>query len=73
MALLIAVVDDDMSSPQSLDRLIRSASLDARVFASAEEFLDSARLRKPDCLILDVQSAGDEWRPNYTATCWLSS
>ena len=58
MALLIAVVDDDPSVRQSLDRLIRSASLDARVFASAEEFLDSAQLRKPDCLILDVQLPG---------------
>jgi FixJ family two-component response regulator len=58
MALLIAVVDDDPSVRQSLNRLIRSASLEARVFASAEEFLDSAESRKPDCLILDVQLPG---------------
>jgi len=58
MALLIAVVDDDPSVRQSLDRLIRSANFEARVFSSAEEFLDSAESRKPDCLILDVQLPG---------------
>ena len=58
MALLISVVDDDRSVRQSLDRLMRSARLDVRVFASAEEFLESAEPRRPDCLILDVQLPG---------------
>jgi FixJ family two-component response regulator len=58
MALLISVVDDDLSVRQSLNRLMRSARLDVRVFASAEEFLESAEPRKPDCLILDVQLPG---------------
>jgi len=55
---LISIVDDDISVRKSLDRLIRSAGMKARVFASAEEFLDSAHLRKADCLILDVQLPG---------------
>ena len=69
MALLISVVDDDQSVRQSLNRLMRSAHLDVRVFASAEEFLESAELRKPDCLILDVQLPGMSG-PNSTVIFW---
>jgi FixJ family two-component response regulator len=58
MAPLVAVVDDDVSVRRSLDRLIRSVSLEVRVFASAEEFLDSDHPRKADCLILDVRLPG---------------
>jgi len=55
MASVVAVVDDDISVRESLESLIRSAGLGVRVFASAEEFLDSANPRKPDCLVLDVR------------------
>jgi FixJ family two-component response regulator len=58
MAPLVAVVDDDVSVRESLDRLIRSVRLNVRVFASAEEFLESAPHLKPDCLILDVGLPG---------------
>ena len=58
MALLVAVVDDDLSVRKALDRLIRSARMDVNVFASAEEFLNAAHPRKPDCLILDVRLPG---------------
>jgi FixJ family two-component response regulator len=58
MAALISVVDDDISVRKSLDRLIRSAGLEARLFASAEEFLDSDHSRNADCLILDVRLPG---------------
>lgn len=58
MALLVAVVDDDISVRKALDRLIRSARMDVNVFASAEEFLNAAHPRKPDCLILDVRLPG---------------
>ena len=58
MAPLISIVDDDISVRKSLDRLIRSAGMKVRVFASAEEFLDSAHPRKADCLILDIQLPG---------------
>jgi FixJ family two-component response regulator len=58
MAPLVSVVDDDMSVRKSLDRLIRSARLEVRVFASAEEFLASDHPRKVDCLILDVGLPG---------------
>lgn len=58
MAHLVAVIDDDLSVRQSLDRLIRSARLEAIVFASAEEYLGAAHVRKPNCLILDVRLPG---------------
>ena len=58
MAHLAAVVDDDISVRESLEGLLRSAGLDVRVFASAEEFLNSANSRTADCLILDVRLPG---------------
>ena len=58
MERLVAVVDDDISVRESLDSLIRSVGMDVRVFASAEEFLNSANPRKADCLVLDVRLPG---------------
>jgi FixJ family two-component response regulator len=58
MAPIITIVDDDISVRKSLDRLIRSAGLEVRAFATAEEFLNSPQARKADCLILDVQLPG---------------
>jgi len=55
---LISVVDDDVWVRESLDSLIRSVVQEVRVFASAEEFLNSAHPRKADCLILDVRLPG---------------
>jgi len=58
MAPLISVVDDDISVRRSLDRLIRSVRMEVKVFASAEEFLNSEQPCKADCLILDVRLPG---------------
>ena len=58
MVPLAAVVDDDISVRESLEGLIRSAGLDVRVFASAEEFLNTVHPRRADCLILDVRLPG---------------
>src|ERR1700753_230513 len=58
MTPFAAVVDDDISVRESLESLIRSAGLEVRVFASAEEFLSSVQIRKADCLILDVRVSG---------------
>lgn len=55
---LISVVDDDVWVRDSLDSLIRSVGMEVRVFASAEEFLNSAHPCKSDCLILDVRLPG---------------
>ena len=56
MERLIAVVDDDFSVRESLESLIRSAGMEVKVFASAEEFLSSAH--KAACLVLDVRLPG---------------
>ena len=58
MIPLVAVVDDDVAVRESLESLIRSAGMAVTVFASAEEFLNSARPNKLDCLILDVRMPG---------------
>jgi FixJ family two-component response regulator len=55
---MISIVDDDDSVRESLRRLMRSVGFAVNVFASAEEFLDSDRLRYTDCLILDVRLPG---------------
>ena len=55
---LISVVDDDESVRESLDGLIRSVGLAVKVFASAEEFLNSDHLCDTDCLLLDVRMPG---------------
>jgi FixJ family two-component response regulator len=58
MTPLIAVVDDDISVRESLESLIRSVGMGVKVFASAEEFLNSDDQNKPDCIILDVRMPG---------------
>jgi len=58
MESFIAVVDDDISVREALEGLIRSAGMAVKGFASAEEFLNAANGRKPDCLILDVRLPG---------------
>ena len=55
---MISIIDDNDSCRESLQRLMRSVGFAVNVFASAEEFLDSDRLRYTDCLILDVRLPG---------------
>jgi FixJ family two-component response regulator len=55
---LISVVDDDMSSRESLPALLETFGFAAMPFASAEDFLASAVLADTWCLILDVSMPG---------------
>src|SRR5262245_13881579 len=58
----IAVVDDERAVLESLVDLLESAGYVARVFSSAQEFLDSEALRSIACLISDVRMPGmDGW------------
>jgi FixJ family two-component response regulator len=50
----VAVVDDHESLRASIVRLLRSLDVDARGFASAEEFLDRAGGPAPTCAVVDV-------------------
>ena len=52
---LIAIVDDDASICRALNRLVRSARMDAETFTSAGDFLDTGESHQPDCLVLDLQ------------------
>ena len=55
---LVYVVDDDPSAREGVARLIRSAGLRTKTFASGEEFLAAARPTTPSCLVLDVNLPG---------------
>jgi FixJ family two-component response regulator len=55
---LIAVIDDDESMQDSLCDLIESASLVARCFGSAEEFLEYDLHCEVGCLIAEIQMPG---------------
>jgi FixJ family two-component response regulator len=57
-ACLISVVDDDVSSRESLPDLLRAFGFAALAFASAGEFLASDVLFETQCLILDVSMPG---------------
>ncbi len=54
----ISIVDDDASIREALKSLMRSVRFDVEAFASAEEFLASARVDDTSCLILDVYLPG---------------
>jgi FixJ family two-component response regulator len=51
---LIAVVDDEEAVRRALERLIRSARLDAETFPTGDEFLETLPEHRPDCVVLDL-------------------
>lgn len=55
---VVFVIDDDASVREALKNILRSVSLKAEVFSSAEEFLASEPTSAPSCLILDVRLPG---------------
>ena len=55
---VVYVVDDEPAVSISLKRLLRSVGLEARTYASAQEFLRSERPDAPGCLVLDVRLPG---------------
>ena len=52
---VIYVVEDDSSFRKSMERLIRASGFEAVSFESANSFLAQPRIRRPACLLLDVQ------------------
>jgi FixJ family two-component response regulator len=54
----VLVIDDDPNLRASVARLLRSADMDARLFASISEFLQSGPPDGPTCLVLDVRLPG---------------
>lgn len=56
--LRVAVVDDDESVRRALKRLLHASNLEAEIFASGQEFLNSLTTQHPDCLVLDLHMPG---------------
>lgn len=50
----IAIVDDDESVRRALGRFLAANSFTIDTFGTAQEFLSSLDIRKPECLILDL-------------------
>jgi FixJ family two-component response regulator len=55
---VIAIVDDDESFREALERFLRTFAFSVRSFASGEEFLQSTELRFVSCLLLDLAMPG---------------
>jgi FixJ family two-component response regulator len=55
---MVAVVEDDESYRAAVQRLLKSAGLPVRSFASAEDFLKSGQQEETGCLIADIQMPG---------------
>jgi FixJ family two-component response regulator len=58
MTGVVFVVDDDVSVRESLELLLKHAGWQARIFDSAQRFLDHPRPTGPCCLVLDVTLPG---------------
>ncbi len=54
----VSIVDDDEAVREAVDGLLRSAGLETRAFASAEDFLRSPHRLTTRCLILDLWMPG---------------
>ena len=55
---LVAVVDDEDAIRKALERLLRSAGIAVKCYASGREFLQSLSARRPDCVVLDIRMQG---------------
>jgi FixJ family two-component response regulator len=55
---VVFIVDDDVSLGEALAGLFRSVGLQAQVFGSAPDFLQSKLPDGPSCLVLDVRLPG---------------
>jgi FixJ family two-component response regulator len=54
----VIVIDDDPAIRESIGGLLRSVGLQAKLFASVDEFLKAGRPDAPTCLVLDVRLPG---------------
>ena len=55
---IVAVVDDDPSMLRAIENLLDARGFAAKLFASAEEFLDRGAAMQIDCLLLDIHLDG---------------
>jgi FixJ family two-component response regulator len=55
---MVAVIEDDESYREAVQRLLKSAGLPVQSFGSAEAFLESGRQYETGCLISDIRMPG---------------
>jgi FixJ family two-component response regulator len=55
---LISIVDDDESVREATRGLMNSLGLAAEAFPSGGDFLESGRVQRTSCLIVDMQMPG---------------
>jgi FixJ family two-component response regulator len=55
---MVYLIEDDESVRKALQRLFRSASIEVRAFASAEEFLQLDEISQGACIVVDIQMPG---------------
>jgi two-component system response regulator FixJ len=58
MGGIVYIVDDDAACRDSLAALLSTLGLQTQTFASAEQFLSTADIHAPGCVILDLQLGG---------------
>jgi len=51
----VVILDDDLSIRTALLRLLKSAEMVAHAYATSHELLESLALKRPDCLLLDLE------------------
>ena len=54
----VIVIDDDPAIRESIGSLLRSVGLQAKLFASVDEYFTAGRPEGPTCLVLDVRLPG---------------
>jgi FixJ family two-component response regulator len=52
---IVIIVDDDIRIRESLSELLASHGIPVRSFASAGEYVNAKNLKRPACLLLDVE------------------
>ncbi len=67
---VIAIVDDDASFREALERFLGTFALRVRSFASGEEFLQSTELPFVSCLLLDLAMPGMNGLEVNPVTTW---
>ena len=55
---VVYVIDDEADVCEALKVLLDTAGLEARTYASAEEFLSDVKVSRPLCLLVDVRLPG---------------
>jgi two-component system, LuxR family, response regulator FixJ len=52
---IVRIIDHDVQAGASMQKLVESASLAAKAYASAEEFLEELDASRPGCIVLELR------------------